>query len=122
MFYDTDTTLTLHSDGESVAGGGRDAVARHAEVVAHVQPRDLVQPQPGALHSSLLVLLLLLLLLLLPHLHDVGLLAAGHEDVVAVLAAPDDVRGRVAGGVARQAHVVALPAAVTVISTVTVTI
>ena len=111
MFYDTDTTLTLHSDGESVAGGGRDAVARHAEVVAHVQPRDLVQPQPGALHSSLLVLLLLLL----PHLHDVGLLAAGHEDVVAVLAAPDDVRGRVAGGVARQAHVVALPAAVTVI-------
>ena len=120
MFYDTDTTLTLHSDGESVAGGGRDAVARHAEVVAHVQPRDLVQPQPGALHSILL--LLLLLLLLLPHLHDVGLLAAGHEDVVAVLAAPDDVRGRVAGGVARQAHVVALPAAVTVISTVTVTI
>ena len=106
------TTLTLHSDGESVAGGGRDAVARHAEVVPHVQPRDLVQPQPGALHSALL---LLLLLLLLPHLHDVGLLAAGHEDVVSVLAAPHDVRGRVAGGVARQAHVVPLPAAVTVI-------
>ena len=42
-------TLTLDSDGESVAGRGRDPVAGHTEVVTHVEARDLIQPQSGAL-------------------------------------------------------------------------
>ena len=37
--YSVRTTLnalTLYFDGESVAGGGRDAVAGHAQIVRHV--------------------------------------------------------------------------------------
>ena len=46
--------------------------------------------------------------MIVSYLHDVQLLP-GHEDVLPVLAAPHDVRGRVSGGVTRQAHIIPLP-------------
>ena len=81
--------LTLHFDGESVAGRGWDPVAGHTQILPHVQPADLLQPQLGSLQ-------------------DVELLP-GQQDVVPVLSPPDDVRWRVAAGVTGESHVVSLP-------------
>ena len=82
-------SLTLHFDGESVAGGGRDPITRHTQIITHVEPTDLLQPQLSALQ-------------------DVELLP-GQQDVVPVLPPPDDVRRGVAAGVTGQSHVVSLP-------------
>ena len=82
-------TLTLHFDGESVAGGGWDPIARHTQIFPHVQPADLLQSQLGSLQ-------------------DVELLPR-QQDVVPVLSPPDDVRWRVAAGVTGESHVVSLP-------------
>ena len=79
----------MDPNGESVASGGRDAIARHTEVVPHVESAYLLQPQLGALH-------------------DIHLLAS-QEDVVPVLPPPDNVGWRIPIGVTGQGDVVTLP-------------
>ena len=81
-------SLTLHFDGESVAGRGWDPVAGHTQILPHVQPADLLQPQLGTLQ-------------------DVKLFP-GKQDVVPVLSPPDDVRWRIATSIAGQSDVIPL--------------